>query len=43
MTDDSPKTFENAPLSLQIVGPRWEDEKVLKALDIITKIVQVRK
>lgn len=28
----SPKTFENAPVSLQIIGRRQEDEMVLAAL-----------
>lgn len=37
--DDSPESFADAPLSLQIAGPRWEDEKVLKAIEIVSKVV----
>ena len=38
--DDSPETFLGAPLGLQVVGQKYEDEKVLAALDLISRIVQ---
>lgn len=39
MVDDSPESFKDAPLSLQVAGPRYEDEKVCKAIEIISKAV----
>lgn len=36
--DDSPESFKDAPLALQIAGPRWEDEKVCKAIEIVSKV-----
>ena len=38
--DDSPDTFAGAPLGLQVVGQRWEDEKVMAALEVISRIVR---
>ncbi|WVQ75596.1 hypothetical protein IAR50_005224 [Cryptococcus sp. DSM 104548] len=35
-----PKILAGAPLSLQVAGGRWEDEKVLKALEIISEVVR---
>ena len=35
LTADDPKLMHGAPLALQIVAPRWEDEKVLLALELI--------
>jgi hypothetical protein len=37
---DDPAKFLNAPLSLQIACQRWEDEKVLSALDMISAVVR---
>ncbi|WWD20966.1 hypothetical protein CI109_105445 [Kwoniella shandongensis] len=36
-----PENMAGAPLALQVVAPRWEDEKVMKALEIISDIVRV--
>ena len=38
--DDSPETFLGAPLGLQVVGQKYEDEKVLAALIVVSRIVQ---
>ena len=38
--DDSPETFLGLPLGLQVVGQRYEDEKVLAALEMIEEIVR---
>lgn len=32
---DSPEKYANAPVSLQLVGRRYEDEKVVEALEYI--------
>ncbi|CAD6585111.1 MAG: hypothetical protein TREMPRED_004052 [Tremellales sp. Tagirdzhanova-0007] len=37
---DSPETFLGAPLGLQVVGQKYEDEKVLAALIVVSRIVQ---
>lgn len=34
---DDPESYRDAPLSLQIVGRRYEDEKVFEALKIIVE------
>lgn len=34
---DDPESFRDAPLSLQVVGKRYEDEKVFEALKIIVE------
>ncbi len=34
MSDD-PKTYVDAPISLQLVGRRYEDEKVIEAYEMI--------
>lgn len=39
MADDSPGSFEVAPLSYQLVGQRWEDEKLMEALEVVSGIV----
>ncbi|KAK8843495.1 hypothetical protein IAR55_007155 [Kwoniella newhampshirensis] len=36
----SPELMQGAPISLQIAAPRWEDEKVMKALEIVSDIVR---
>jgi hypothetical protein len=37
---DDPAKFLNAPLSLQIACQRWDDEKVLAALGLISTVVR---
>ncbi len=32
---DSPEKYANAPVSLQLVGKRYEDEKVVEAMEYI--------
>ncbi len=39
LTTDTPEKFENAPIDLQIIGGHWEEEKVMEALKIISKVV----
>lgn len=34
---DNPETYRDAPISLQLVGRRYEDEKVLEAMKMIAK------
>lgn len=34
---DKPETFVGAPISLQLVGRRYEDEKVIEAMEIMLK------
>ncbi|ORY23703.1 amidase signature domain-containing protein [Naematelia encephala] len=36
----SPEKFIDAPLSLQVAGPRWADESVMSAMGIISDIVR---
>jgi hypothetical protein len=38
-TTDSPDKFANAPLALQILTPRWEDEKCIEVLKLVSKVV----
>ena len=40
MTDD-PEVFHGLPISLQLVGRRFEDEKVLAILEYIHKVVKL--
>jgi amidase len=35
---DDPKRYVDAPISLQLVGRRYEDEKVIEALEMITEV-----
>lgn len=35
---DDPEKYIDAPISLQLVGRRYEDEKVLEALELITEV-----
>jgi amidase len=37
-----PKTYENAPMSLQIVGRRLNEEKVLRALNVIEGAIRAQ-
>jgi amidase len=34
---DDPERYVDAPISLQLVGRRYEDEKVIEALEMITE------
>ena len=34
---DDPESYVDAPISLQLVGRRYEDEKVVEALELIMK------
>jgi hypothetical protein len=34
---DTPERYVDAPISLQLVGRRYEDEKVIEALEMITE------
>ena len=36
---DDPEVFDGLPVSLQLVGRRFEDEKVLATLDFIKEAV----
>lgn len=38
---DKPETYIDAPISLQLVGRRYDDEKVIEALEMISEIVQL--
>ncbi|ODN95290.1 hypothetical protein L198_04681 [Cryptococcus wingfieldii CBS 7118] len=35
------KIMAGAPLGLQVAGGRWEDEKVMKALGMISEVVHM--
>jgi len=35
---DDPQRYVDAPISLQLVGRRYEDEKVIEALEMITEV-----
>lgn len=39
LTLDSPEKFVNAPLALQLIAGRWEDEKLMEAFKVISKVV----
>jgi Asp-tRNA(Asn)/Glu-tRNA(Gln) amidotransferase A subunit family amidase len=41
MRGDDPETFHGLPVSLQLVGRRFEDEKVLAILEHIQKVVKL--
>lgn len=36
---DEPELYRDAPISLQLVGRRYEDEKIIKALEFIKQNV----
>jgi Asp-tRNA(Asn)/Glu-tRNA(Gln) amidotransferase A subunit family amidase len=36
---DNPNTSINAPVSLQLVAPRWEDERLMAALKVVDEVV----
>ena len=35
MEVDEPEKYRNAPIALQLIGRRYEDEKVIQALEFI--------
>lgn len=35
---DEPSKYVDAPISLQLVGRRYEEEKLIEALEVITKV-----
>lgn len=37
MFADKPGTYTDAPISLQLVGRRYEDEKLIEALEFLTE------
>jgi hypothetical protein len=39
---DSPEQMVGAPLSLQVVAGRWEDEKAVLALQLIDAVLHSR-
>jgi Asp-tRNA(Asn)/Glu-tRNA(Gln) amidotransferase A subunit family amidase len=39
LTIDDPEYFKGAPISLQVVGRPWEDEKVLAAMQLIEDVL----
>lgn len=34
---DTPETYVDAPISLQLIGRRYEDEKVVQAYEVIAQ------
>ena len=36
---DEPEKYANAPISLQLVGRRYEDEKVVEAMEYIQEML----
>jgi Asp-tRNA(Asn)/Glu-tRNA(Gln) amidotransferase A subunit family amidase len=40
---DEPETYRDAPISLQLVGQRYEDEKLIQALEFIQQHVPALK
>lgn len=38
MQPDDPSKYVDAPISLQLVGRRYEDEKVVEALEFMLKV-----
>ena len=38
---DDPEIYQGAPISLQLVGRRYEDEKVIEALEYITEQIKL--
>ena len=35
---DEPSKYVDAPISLQLVGRRYEEEKLIEALEVITEV-----
>ena len=35
---DEPSKYTDAPISLQLVGRRYEEEKLIEALEVITQV-----
>jgi amidase len=38
---DDPSKYVDAPISLQLVGRRYEDEKLIEALELITQVASL--
>ena len=38
---DKPETYVDAPISLQLVGRRYEDEKLIEALEFMTEAAKL--
>jgi amidase len=38
---DDPEKYRDAPVSLQLVGRRYDDEKVIQALEFLQRYVQL--
>lgn len=38
LTTDNPETFTNAPIDLQLIAGHWEEEKLMAALKLISKV-----
>jgi len=38
---DEPSKYVDAPISLQLVGRRYEDEKLIEALELITQVASL--
>jgi amidase len=38
---DEPEKYRDAPISLQLVGRRYDDEKIIQALEFIQKNVKL--
>ena len=39
--DTGPEQYKNAPVSLQLVGRRYEDEKVIQAFQLMQRYIDV--
>lgn len=38
---DEPSKYIDAPISLQLVGRRYEEEKLIEALEVITEVASL--
>jgi Asp-tRNA(Asn)/Glu-tRNA(Gln) amidotransferase A subunit family amidase len=38
---DEPSRYTDAPISLQLVGRRYEEEKLIEALEMITEVASL--
>ncbi len=38
---DSPETYVDAPISLQLVGRRYDDEKLVQALEFMMEVAKM--
>jgi Asp-tRNA(Asn)/Glu-tRNA(Gln) amidotransferase A subunit family amidase len=39
LTLDDPEKYEGGPVGLQVIGRRFEEEKILEILEIIAQII----